>query len=119
MKKLVPFRSVLIFGGAGFIGSNWAHRLLTTTDAKIHIFDNLSRRGVHQNLRRLQNAAKDSDRLKVTIGDVRDAASVQHAVQSATEIFHFAAQVAVTSSIDDPQFDFSVNVGGTLNILEA
>jgi CDP-paratose 2-epimerase len=119
INKSVPFGSVLIFGGAGFIGSNWAYRLLRNTDANIHIFDNLSRRGVHQNLRWLQNEARDSDRLKITIGDVRDAMMVQKAVQSASEIYHFAAQVAVTSSLEDPRFDFEVNVGGTLNILEA
>lgn len=119
MNKLVPFRSVLIFGGAGFIGSNWAYRLLKTTDAKVHIFDNLSRRGVHQNLSWLQHVSGNSDRLRVTIGDVRDAALVKRAVQSATEIYHFAAQVAVTSSVTDPRIDFEINAGGTLNILEA
>src|SRR5438477_348124 len=119
MNKLVPFRSVLIFGGAGFIGCNWAHRLLKNTDAKIHIYDNLSRRGVHRNLRWLQQEAGDGDRLRITIGDVRDANMVQRAVHSATEIYHFAAQVAVTTAIQDPRFDFEVNVGGTLNILEA
>jgi len=119
MNKLVPFRSILIFGGAGFIGSNWAHRLLKNTDAKIHIYDNLSRRGVHRNLRWLQQEAGDGDRLRVTIGDVRDAALVNRAVQTATEIYHFAAQVAVTSSVEDPRFDFEVNAGGTLNVLEA
>jgi CDP-paratose 2-epimerase len=40
-------------------------------------------------------------------------------VAGAGEIFHFAAQVAVTSSLDDPLFDFTVNAGGTLNLLEA
>ena len=35
------------------------------------------------------------------------------------EVYHFAAQVAVTSSLDDPLFDFAVNAGGTLNLLEA
>ena len=119
MNKLVPFRSVLVLGGAGFIGSNWAHALLKNTEAKIHIYDNLSRRGVHRNLRWLQREAGDSDRLRVTIGDVRDASMVNRAVQSATEIYHFAAQVAVTSSVEDPRFDFDVNVGGTLNVLEA
>jgi CDP-paratose 2-epimerase len=119
MNKLVPFHTVLLFGGAGFIGSNWAYRLLKTTDAKIHIFDNLSRRGVHQNLHWLQQEAMDSDRLKITIGDVRDANMVRRAVQSASEIYHFAAQVAVTRSVEDPRGDFEVNVGGTLNILEA
>jgi CDP-paratose 2-epimerase len=119
MNNIVPIRSVLIFGGAGFIGSNWAHRLLKTTDAKVHIFDNLSRRGVHHNLRWLQKAASNSDRLQVTIGDVRDSAAVEKAVQRATEIYHFAAQVAVTTSVSDPRFDLEVNVGGTFNILEA
>jgi CDP-paratose 2-epimerase len=117
--KVVPIRSALIFGGAGFIGSNWAHRLLKTTDAKVHIFDNLSRRGVHHNLKWLQKAAQGSDRLQITIGDIRDGASVQRAVERATEIYHFAAQVAVTSSVTDPRFDFEVNVNGTFNILEA
>jgi CDP-paratose 2-epimerase len=118
-EKVVPIRSALIFGGAGFIGSNWAHRLLKTSDAKVHIFDNLSRRGVHHNLKWLQKTAQGSDRLQITIGDVRDAELVQRAVQRATEIYHFAAQVAVTSSVTDPRFDFEVNLGGTFNILEA
>ena len=119
MNKLVPFRSVLILGGAGFVGSNLAYRILKTTDAKVHIFDNLSRRGVHHNLKWLQGVAGNSDRLKVTIGDIRDAALVQRAVQVATEIYHFAAQVAVTTSIADPVLDCDVNVRGTLNVLEA
>ena len=57
-----PIRSVLIFGGAGFIGSNWAHRLLTTTQARVHIFDNLSRRGVDHNLKWLQKAGASTAR---------------------------------------------------------
>jgi CDP-paratose 2-epimerase len=119
MNKLVPFRSVVIFGGAGFVGANWAHRLLRTTDAKVHIFDNLSRAGVRHNLKWLEKTARSPDRLKITVGDIRDAALVQGAVQLATEIYHFAAQVAVTTSIEDPRLDFDVNVGGTFNILEA
>lgn len=119
INNVVPIRSVLIFGGAGFIGSNWAHRLLKTSDAKVHIFDNLSRRGVHHNLKWLQKAASGSDRLKITIADVRDAAAVDRAVLRATEIYHFAAQVAVTTSVSDPRFDLEVNIGGTFNIVEA
>src|SRR5207302_7882772 len=117
--KVVPIRSVLLFGGAGFIGSNWAHRLLKSSDAKLHIFDNLLRRGVHHNLKWLQKVAGASGRLQSTIGDVRDATLVERAVQSATEIYHFAAQVAVTTSVSDPRTDFDINVGGTFNILEA
>lgn len=119
MKKLLSFRSVLIFGGAGFIGSNWASRLLKTSDVRVHIFDNLSRQGVHRNLELLRRETKDPERLKITVADVRDRAAVEKAVQGATEIYHFAAQVAVTSSVVDPGYDFEVNAFGTLNVLEA
>jgi CDP-paratose 2-epimerase len=119
VKKVLSFRSVVIFGGAGFVGSNWASYLLKNTDARVHIFDNLSRIGVENNLECLRREATNSDRLKITVGDVRDAAAVQKAVQGASEIYNFAAQVAVTSSVADPRHDFEVNAFGTLNILEA
>jgi len=119
MKKAEKFRSVLIFGGAGFIGSNLAHRLLEGSDAKLHIFDNLSRYGARHNLAKLQRAAGGSGRLQITVGDIRDQNMVERAVRPATEIYHFAAQVAVTSSISDPRHDFEVNLQGTINILEA
>ena len=119
MAKKVAFRSVLIFGVAGFIGSNWVRRLLETTEAKIHVFDNLARPGSRYNLEWLQKLSGRSGRLQFTIGDVRDQTKVQRAVKNATEIYNFAAQVAVTTSIADPRLDFEVNVGGTLNILEA
>jgi len=112
-------RSVTIFGGAGFIGSNLAHSLLTRTDAKVHIFDNLSRAGVHHNLEWLRNAAGKSGRLQVTVGDVRDARLVERAVAQASEIYQFAAQVAVTTSVADPRLDFEVNLAGTFNVLDA
>ena len=112
-------RSVLIFGGAGFIGSNLAHTLLSHTDAKVHIFDNLSRAGVHHNLEWLRKTAGAAGRLQVTVGDVRDARLVERAVAHANEIYHFAAQVAVTTSVADPRLDFEVNLAGTFNVLDA
>ena len=112
-------RSVLLFGGAGFIGSNWAQRLLDSTDAQIHIFDNLSREGSLHNVTWLKSQDREGDRIRVTIGDVRDANAVTKAVRLATEVYNFAAQVAVTTSIKDPRHDFEVNLQGTFNILEA
>ena len=112
-------RSVTIFGGAGFIGSNLAHFLLTRTDAKVHVFDNLSRAGVHHNLDWLKKAAGSSGRLQVTVGDVRNAQQVERAVVHASEIYHFAAQAAVTTSVADPRLDFEINLGGTFNVLDA
>jgi len=119
MKREGQLRSALIFGGAGFIGSNWAHHLITNSEAQVHIFDNLSRPKVQFNLRWLEKAAQNTNRLKVTIADIRDAAAVRKAVSTATDIYHFAAQVAVTTSLDDPRNDFEINAAGTLNILEA
>jgi CDP-paratose 2-epimerase len=113
------FRSIVIFGGAGFIGSNWTERLLKTTDAKIHVFDNLSRQGTRHNLEHLQKVAGRTGRLQITVGDVRDVEMVGRVVKHATEIYNFAAQVAVTTSLADPRLDFEVNLGGTFNILEA
>ena len=117
--KREGFRSVVIFGGAGFIGTNWAQKLLETSEAKVHIFDNLSRKGSRHNLEFLQKVAGKSGRLQITIGDVREQAKVQRAVKHATEVYNFAAQVAVTTSVNDPRTDFDVNVGGTFNVLEA
>jgi CDP-paratose 2-epimerase len=116
--KVSKSRSVLIFGGAGFIGANLARHLLLETDANVHLFDNLSRRGVQHNLELLKKAAGRSGRLRVTIGDVRNAAAVERVCKNASEIYHLAAQVAVTTAINDPRFDFETNVIGTFNVLE-
>jgi CDP-paratose 2-epimerase len=112
-------RRALILGGAGFIGSNWAAWLLARTQASVEVFDNLSRPGVRHNLEWLRRLAGRSGRLRITIADVRDTAAVERAVGRASEIYHLAAQVAVTTSVSDPRLDFEVNAGGTLNVLEA
>jgi CDP-paratose 2-epimerase len=106
----------LITGGAGFVGSNLAHRLLAD-GRRVLVFDNLSRPGVRNNLRWLQE--QYPERLELEVADVRDAGAVARAVARASEIYHLAAQVAVTTSIDSPMQDFEINVRGTLNVLEA
>jgi CDP-paratose 2-epimerase len=111
-------KTVLITGGAGFIGSNLAHRLLSQTSAKIRLFDNFSRRGVSHNVEWLRRQSSSS-RLKIIEGDVRDFAAIRSAVRDADEIYHLAAQVAVTSSVLDPKTDFNVNALGTFHVLEA
>ncbi|AEI62037.1 NAD-dependent epimerase/dehydratase family protein [Corallococcus macrosporus] len=106
----------VIFGGAGFIGSNLADHYLSA-GRTVRIVDNLTRPGVVHNLRWLQ--ARHGARLEVMTADVRDAQAVKQAVAGATQVFHFAAQVAVTTSLEVPVTDFEVNAGGTLNVLEA
>jgi CDP-paratose 2-epimerase len=107
---------IVITGGAGFIGSNLANRLLASGH-RVLILDNLSRPGVEQNLAWLRDL--HGPRLDVAIADVRDRQDVLTAVDRARTVFHFAAQVAVTTSLTDPQADFAVNAQGTLNVLEA
>lgn len=111
-------RIVLITGGAGFIGSNLAERLLSEPETRVRIFDNLSRNGVMHNVRWLR-ALPGNGRLEIIKGDVRDARAVQQAVSGVSDIFHFAAQVAVTTSINDPCYDFEINARGTFHVLEA
>jgi CDP-paratose 2-epimerase len=106
----------LITGGAGFIGTNLAARLIES-GRRVRIFDNLSRRGVEQNLLWLRD--RYGDAVDIALGDVRDRASIDRFVRDVSEVYHLAAQVAVTSSLTDPVHDFSVNAGGTLNLLEA
>lgn len=106
----------LITGGAGFVATNVADRVLRE-GAKVRLFDNLSRPGVDQNVRWLKDAY--GDRVELIVGDVRDAGAVRAAVRQVDRVFHFAAQVAVTTSLADPVSDFEVNARGTLNLLEA
>ena len=118
MRKQGTERTVLITGGSGFIGSNLAERLLSDPAAHVRVFDDLSRSGVEYNLAWLRGLA-GSERLEFVEGDVRSASCVYNAAKDATEIYHLAAQVAVTTSLDEPRADLETNVIGTFNVLEA
>jgi CDP-paratose 2-epimerase len=109
-------RQVLITGGAGFVGTNLADRLLSAGQSVL-VFDNLSRPGVDQNLQWLRQ--RHGDRVHIEVADVRDRYALRRAVRSASQVYHFAAQVAVTTSLTDPVLDFEVNACGTLNLIEA
>lgn len=109
-------RRVLVTGGAGFIGCNLAARL-AAGGATVRVFDNLARAGVEQNLQWLQ--CERGVAVEFVHGDVRDAAAVVRAAEGVCRIYHLAAQVAVTSSLEDPRSDFDTNLVGTFNVLEA
>ncbi len=109
-------RPVLITGGAGFIGCNLADRL-ASDGHDVLILDSLARPGVAWNLDWLRR--RHPRRVTSVIADIRDALEVAMAAREAAAVFHLAAQVAVTSSLDDPLADFTVNVQGTLHLLEA
>jgi CDP-paratose 2-epimerase len=111
-----PCPPVLITGGAGFIGTNLANRLASDGE-RVLIYDNLSRPGAERNLRWLLDT--HGNRVQVEFADVRNPYALRRAVRHAKQVFHFAAQVAVTTSLANPRHDFDVNALGTLNLLEA
>lgn len=109
-------KSILITGGAGFIGTNLAHQLLSK-GKRVTILDSLKRPGVETNLNWLR---KNHDQnLNIRITDVRNKYEVKEAVNEAEFIYHLAAQVAVTTSLQQPLLDFQTNLWGTMNVLEA
>lgn len=108
--------TALITGGAGFIATNVADRLLRE-GWRVRIFDNLSRPGVEQNVRWL--VSQHGPLVDTRVGDVRDRQALAAALTGVQRVYHFAAQVAVTTSLVDPFLDFEVNARGTLNLLEA
>jgi CDP-paratose 2-epimerase len=107
---------VLITGGAGFIGTNLADRLLRR-GRRVRVYDNLARPGAEENLRWLM--AQHRSLLQVEVADLRAGDRLRQAVSDVGTVFHLAAQVAVTTSLADPSEDFAVNALGTLALLEA
>jgi CDP-paratose 2-epimerase len=109
-------QSILITGGAGFIGVNSA-RHFASKGWKVTVVDNLSRRGTEDNLQWLQAQSP----IAFERADIRDAAAMERIVGQVKPdvLLHLAAQVAVTTSVIDPREDFEINALGTLNMLEA
>ena len=108
---------ILITGGAGFIGANTAGRFLKKGD-EVYVFDNLSRRGGDWNLSWL----KKSKNFRFIKGDTRKYSDLFNIFEKHKDfdvVFHFAAQVAVTTSVVNPREDFDINALGTFNLLEA
>jgi CDP-paratose 2-epimerase len=110
-------KSILITGGAGFIGINTARHFLSKGDQVI-IFDNLSRKGTDVNLSLLkQEFGSAFEFVKADV--TKDLEKLLENVEKADVLIHLAAQVAVTTSIADPRNDFEVNALGSFNTVEA
>ncbi|NJR79488.1 SDR family NAD(P)-dependent oxidoreductase [Sphingomonas corticis] len=108
--------TVLVTGGAGFIGSNIADRLAGEGHDVI-VYDALSRAGVERNLAWLKD--RHGARIVDVVADIRDEDALRRAVADTDAVFHMAAQVAVTTSLADPRDDLTINILGTFNLLEA
>jgi UDP-glucose 4-epimerase len=101
----------LITGGAGFIGSHIAEALVAE-GVEVRILDNFSS-GKRENLKGFGSA------IEVVEGDICDPAALAGAMQGVKHVFHEAALVSVTVSVEHPLDNDSINIRGTLNVLQA
>lgn len=102
--------TIVVTGGAGFIGSNLCARLLSAGHTEVRVVDDFST-GLRENVSGL-----DVDVIEVSVAD---AAAVQHALRGATAVVHLAARASVPRSVADPRATHDANATGTLNVLEA
>ena len=107
-------KNILITGGAGFIGSHTAEALLAR-GIQVRVLDNFS----NGKLTNLPAAALANGQLSVMNGDVRDAATVDAAVQGMDAVLHLAAQVSVQRSVAEPVTSSGHNITGYLHVIDA
>jgi CDP-paratose 2-epimerase len=108
-------KATLITGGAGFIGTNLAMRLLRDGNPVI-VYDSLARPGVELNAAYLRD--EFGPLVDIRLADLRDRRELRSAVRDCASVFHFAAQVAVTTSLVEPVDDMSINIAGSVALLE-
>ncbi|UCC44985.1 MAG: SDR family oxidoreductase [Candidatus Zixiibacteriota bacterium] len=101
----------LVTGGAGFIGSNIVARLLEMGE-QVRVLDDFSSG-------RRENLAAMIDRIELIEGDIRDLPTVSESMAGIDYVLHQAALPSVPRSVKDPLTSTAVNIGGTLNVLEA
>jgi nucleoside-diphosphate-sugar epimerase len=111
-------RSVLVTGGAGFIGSHLVEGLLARGE-QVKVLDNFST-GTMKNLEELSDGRwKPGKDFEVIRGDIRDPATLDKVMAGVGAVFHQAALASVPRSVEDPVTTQQVNVDGTLNVFMA
>jgi UDP-glucose 4-epimerase len=99
--------NILITGGAGFIGSNLSKKLISPEN-NITILDNLST-GIKENV------PKEID---LIVGDIRSDLDIILKDKKFDVVYHLAAQISVSNSMNKPKDDADINILGSLNIIE-
>jgi nucleoside-diphosphate-sugar epimerase len=104
--------TVLVTGGAGFIGSNLVPKLLDK-DYRVIVLDNLSA-GSLENLKRVETHPNFAFKK----GDIRNRSAIRKVMENVDVVVHLAAQIDVSTSVRDPFGTHETNVTGTLNLLQ-
>ncbi len=109
--------TMLVTGGAGFIGSNFVRFVLRHSGARVIVFDQLTYAGSLLNLKDVEN----DHRYAFVKGDICDRTAVKNVLERyrPAAIVHFAAETHVDRSIDGPRNFLDANVAGTFELLEA
>lgn len=102
---------LLVTGGLGFVGTNFAVDVLARPGVTLRVLDNGSAGPAQPPLHHPQ--------VEVVIADVRDAVAVCAACRGVDAVLHLAAQTGVVESLEDPLVSVAINVDGTVNVLEA
>jgi UDP-glucose 4-epimerase len=109
----MPFKRVLITGGAGLIGSHITDQLVRENNPEIVVFDNFVR-GRRENLA----WAMANGNVKIVEGDIRDPKHLHAVMQGIDLVFHMAA-IRITQCAEEPRLALEVLADGTFNVLEA
>ena len=109
---------LIVTGGAGFVGSNFVHYVVTHTDYSVTVLDALTYAGNEANLEGLPE-----DRVHLVVGDVADREATRALVESldpeTDAVVHFAAESHNDRSLSDPAVFVRSNIVGTFALLEA
>lgn len=111
--SLTQKSTCLVTGGCGFIGSHLVE-LLLSKGYVVHVLDDLST-GSRSNLDHVSSNVN----LRIFEGSITDSASIDHAIEGCTHVFHLAALADIVPSVVEPERYFLVNLVGTLNVLQA
>jgi dTDP-glucose 4,6-dehydratase len=105
---------LLVTGGAGFIGSNFVHHVIATTDHSVIVLDKLTYAGNRDSL-----AGLPADRVELVVGDIADAQLVDELFAKVDAVVHYAAESHNDNSLNDPRPFLDTNIIGTYVLLEA
>jgi len=107
-------RSLVVTGGAGFIGANFVHKVVAETDLAVTVLDKLTYAGNEASL-----AGLPADRVNLVVGDITDAEVVDALTATHDAVVHFAAESHNDNSLRDPRPFLDTNLAGTYTLIEA